>query len=193
MLTLLQCGMLVESTTIREWLNASVASLPENPNATEEELNIRLPPRIYKTSMNPLPALIILLLGIMMSGHSQDSMVSSMVHKQWGTLLVGFSFARAVTYIILYIAPPTSYYPSRPPSELVSAFCLISGGLLFIASNKDTIEAMEAYNLHAMFMFTVMMGLTAFIMGWEVLVLSLKGWALKRSAPPKFGAAKYQA
>jgi hypothetical protein len=55
-------------------------------------------------------------------------------------LLVGFSLARAVTYITLYISPPTSLYPSRPPSELISAFCLISGGLIFMASVSFGIE-----------------------------------------------------
>src|SRR5436190_5421525 len=81
-----------------------------------------------------MPALIVLLLGLMMSSHHQSSMVSTMVHKQWGMLLVGSSLARAVTYVLLYLDPPTSFLPSRPPSEVVTAFCLISGGLIFMLS-----------------------------------------------------------
>src|SRR5690554_3846905 len=84
--------------------------------------------------MNPLPALMVLLLGIMMSSHHQSSMVSTMIHQQWGTLLMGASFARGLTYIIFYLSPPTSFLPSRPPSELVTAFCLMAGGLVFMAS-----------------------------------------------------------
>ena len=75
-----------------------------------------------------------MLLGTMMSGHHQVSMLSTMIHKQWGTMFVGFALARAVTYILLYISPPTSFLPSRPPSEIISAFCLIAGGITVIES-----------------------------------------------------------
>ena len=58
----------------------------------------------------------------------------SVPNKKWGMLLVGFSLSRAVTYLTMYISPPTSVLPSRPPSELVSSFCLVAGGLIFMAS-----------------------------------------------------------
>ena len=180
--------MLVESKRIRKLLNMSIEVLPARSDVHPEDPQIRRQPRTYAFSLNPIPALIILLLGIMMSSHHQDSMVSTMVHKQWGTLFVGFSFARLATYIITYISPPTSIYPSRPPSELISAFCLIAGGLIFMGSTKDIIRIMDERNLMAMFIFTVMMGLTAFIMAWEVIVLALKGWAVRREigSAPKY-------
>lgn len=136
--------------------------------------------------MNPLPALIILLLGMMMSSHHQASMVSTMVHKQWGTLLVGASFARAVTYILFYVSPPTSILPSRPPSELITAFCLMAGGLIFMASSADTIEAMEYNDLGAMFVFTVTMGVITFLMAWIIVVIAIKGWAIGKEGKSQF-------
>ncbi|KAL9126404.1 MAG: hypothetical protein Q9217_004532 [Psora testacea] len=175
------CGMLIESTRIRDLLNTVVLTLPAGPGhgsqSTKEKLT---PPKTYGLSMNPVPALIILLLGLMMSSHYQSSIVSTMVHKQWGTLFVGFALARGVTYILTYIAPPSSYLPSRPPSEIISSFCLISGGIIFMASNRDTVAAMEHYGLHAMFPFTVTMGFTAFLMAWVIIVLTVKGWAVRR-------------
>ena len=127
--------MLIESTKIRDLLNTSISTLSSRSALpTDEAQSTRASPRAYSTSMNPLPGLVILLLGIMMSSHHQDSVVSTMVHRQWGTLLVGFSLARAVTYLLFFLSPPTSLFPSRPPSELVSSFCLISGGLIFMAS-----------------------------------------------------------
>ncbi|KAI4207965.1 MAG: hypothetical protein LQ346_000302 [Caloplaca aetnensis] len=173
------CGMLVESRKIRDLLNASLARMDtrQDSYAFKEQWT---PPRTYSFSMNPFPGLVILLLGLMMSSHHQHSMVSTMVHKQWGTLFVGFALARAVTYILMYLSPPLSHLPSRPPSELVAAFCLISGGLIFIASNKDTVAAMERHDLNAMFIFTVTMGWTAFVMAWQIIVLAIKGWAVKR-------------
>lgn len=47
-------------------------------------------------------------------------------------------------------------------------------------SAKDVVHYMEVYNLMAMFTFTVTMGFTAFLMAYEILVLGLKGWAVRR-------------
>ncbi|KAK5228786.1 hypothetical protein LTR99_010201 [Exophiala xenobiotica] len=170
------CGMLIESKTIRKWLNTTVGSILTDG---KQELELRTPPKVYNSSVNPIPALIIFLLGIMMSSHHQSSMISTAVHKQWGMLLAGFSVMRMLTYTMIYISPPTSGYPSRPPTELVSSFCLMSGGIVFMASTKDIVLWMEAEKLMAMFLFTVTSGFTAFIMAYEILVLSLKGWATR--------------
>jgi hypothetical protein len=123
-------GMLFESTCIRDWLNNTVLQAPAHGSADE---GWRLP-KSQGVSLNPMPALIILLLGMMMGSHHQTSMTSTMVHKQWGNMLVGFALARGMTYVLLYLKPPTSYLPARPPTEIISAFCLISGGLIFMLS-----------------------------------------------------------
>jgi hypothetical protein len=175
--------MLIESRKLRELLNTNVGPSPASTHHYEENLE---EPRQYRFSMNPMPGLIILLLGKMMSAHHQDSMVSTMIHSQWGGLLMGAAAARAVTYIVVYISPPTSYLPSRPPSEVIAAFCLISGGLTFIVSNKDTVASLEAYKLDAMFMFTVTMGFTALIMAWTTIVLAIKGWAVRKANASQF-------
>lgn len=176
------CGMLVESRRIRDLLNTNILYANAN-HSVKLSGEPWAPPKTYRFSMNPFPGLVILLLGLMMSSHHQASMVSTMVHKQWGMLFVGFALARAVTYILTYLSPPTSYLPSRPPSEIVSSFCLISGGLVFMASNKDTVAAMEHRDLNAMFIFTVTMGFTAFVMAWTILTLAVRGWATRRNAP----------
>lgn len=128
--------MLAESKRIREWINKTALPAPEHPElhyaqTDPEELE---PPKTQGVSLNPMPALVILLLGVMMSSHHQDSVVSTMVHSQWGMLLVGFSISRAVTYVLLYLNPPSSLLPGRPPTELVASFCLISGGIIFMLS-----------------------------------------------------------
>ena len=173
--------MLVESRKLRTWLNTSVDLMPNRTEVHREEAHqAREHPRSCTTSLNIMPALIILLLGIMMSSHHQSSMVSTMVHKQWGTLLAGFSLCRGLTYILNYLAPPKTIYPSRPPTELAASFCLISGGLVFMLSAKDIIHYMELYNLMAMFVFTVVMGFTTFLMAYTMFVIGLKGWAIRR-------------
>ena len=170
--------MLVESKSVRRCLSSSLDNIP-----------LHAEPRSYTkqhdTSLNPLPALIILLLGVMMSSHHQNSATSTVIHPQWGNLLVGFSLCRITTYILLYISPPTSIYASHPPTELTSAFCLISGGIILMASTKDLVSYLERKEIMAMFVFTVTMGATAMIMAREVIVLAFKGWMERKEAEVK--------
>ncbi|RAL03792.1 Ytp1 family protein [Aspergillus ibericus CBS 121593] len=178
------CGMLFESKRVRGWLNSTVLQYPSHMSAHTSTDTAWQLPDTQGVSLNPMPALIILLLGMMMGSHHQTSMVSTMVHKQWGNLLVGFSLARGMTYVIMYLKPPTSYLPSRPPTEIVAAFCLMSGGLVFMLSTRSVIDVLEKYDLDAMFVFTVTMGLTAFIMACEILAIAIKAWAVKRESRP---------
>ncbi|KAF1956551.1 hypothetical protein CC80DRAFT_413231 [Byssothecium circinans] len=181
-------GMIIESTKVRELLNNAVLSAQPPSQSNDETWQ---QPRQYHISMNPMPGLIILLLGKMMSSHHQASMLSTMIHTQWGTMFMGFALARALTYITLYISPPTSHLPSRPPTEVITSFCLIAGGITFMVSNKDTVAALESYNLDAMFTFTVTMGLVALLMAWTVVLVAVKGWATRHESASRF--AKYNA
>ncbi|PYI11570.1 integral membrane protein [Aspergillus sclerotiicarbonarius CBS 121057] len=178
------CGMLFESKRVRGWLNSTVLQYPSHMSAHTSTDTAWQLPDTQGVSLNPMPALIILLLGMMMGSHHQTSMVSTMVHKQWGNLLVGFSLARGMTYVVMYLKPPTSYLPSRPPTEIIAAFCLMSGGLVFMLSTRSVIDLLEKYDLDAMFVFTVTMGLTAFIMACEILAIAIKAWAVKRESRP---------
>ncbi|KAL7619961.1 hypothetical protein AAE478_010508 [Parahypoxylon ruwenzoriense] len=178
-------SMLIESTRIRELLNTTVydAALSHPNHAyNDQEREALETPKQYEFSINPVPALVILLLGIMMSSHTQQSMVSSMIHKQWGNLLTGASFARGFTYVLLYLKPPRSILPSRPPTELLTAFGLIAGGTIFMASARDTVSGMIHYDLDAMFFYTVTMGFVGLLMAWVVVLLALKGWAVRKES-----------
>lgn len=188
-------GMLIESPWLRTMMNTTVvqqldrntelsaparsaASTATNPAGPPDQLWQE--PATYKLPMNPMPGLVVMLLGILMAAHKQQSMVSTMMHAQWGTLFFAFALARAVTYIILYLKPPTSHYPARPPSELVTSFCLTCGGLMFMFSAHDMIWAIESNGLNAMIILTVTMGLTGIVLAWEIVVFSVKGWAVRR-------------
>lgn len=136
--------MLIESSWIRDLLNTTVADIKPTEAYSEVEREQLKTPATYGFSLNPIPALVILLLGIMMSSHHQQSMISTMVHKQWGNLLMGASLARGLTYVLVFIRPPQSVLPSRPPTELLAAFGLIAGGIVFMASvGEETIDALN--------------------------------------------------
>lgn len=96
------------------------------------------------------------------------------------------AIARGVTYVTLYLSPPTSYLPSRPPSELITAFCLIGGGLIFMESTHTIVNLLDANGIEAMFTFTITMGLTCLLMAWETVVIAIKGWAVRRENPEAF-------
>ncbi|KAK5173121.1 uncharacterized protein LTR77_003243 [Saxophila tyrrhenica] len=186
-------GMVIESSWARDLANTAVLTQKDEEEESEVQTTSRFhasgvaeqeqpwsQPNTYKTSLNPLPALVIMLLGVMMSSHHQESMVSTMMHSQWGTLFVGFALARAATYVLLYLKPPSSHFPARPPSELIAAFCLTAGGLMFMFSARDSVAAIEGVGLDAMTVFTVTMGLAAVILAWEVVCFALKGWAVRK-------------
>lgn len=187
-------GMTIESRALREATSAPAWSQKsKEEDSTADQAGFKtisessaLPqerwqrPSTYSVSLNPMPALTIMFLGIMMSGHHQSSMVSTMMHAQWGMLFTGFAMARAVTYLMLFIKPPTSHYPSRPPSELVAAFCLTSGGILFMNSAHDSVRAIEENGLDAMTIFTLTIGLTGLILAWELACYSINGWAARK-------------
>lgn len=172
--------MLVESAQIRDLLNTNVtAELTTLPDHDEEQ---NQPPAEYSFSLNPLPALVVLLVGIMMSSHSQTTALGSMIHKQWGNLLAGASLSRCLTYVLIYLRPPRSAFPSRPPTELLAAFALMAGGLIFMASAGDTVKGMIMYKVNEMFVYTCVMGIVGVLMAWVVLLVALKGWATRREA-----------
>jgi hypothetical protein len=186
-------GMLIESSWAREFMNSTVLLQKDREHevasktshfhasgAAEDPSQLWEQPKTYKFSFNPMPGLVIMLLGIMMSSHHQTSMVSTMMHAQWGSLFCGFAMARAATYIILYLKPPTSHFPSRPPSELVTSFCLTAGGLMFMFSARDSVTAIESNGLDAMTIFTVTMGLATVILAWEMVCFAVKGWAVRK-------------
>lgn len=181
------CGMLIESAKMRDLLNTTSSGVYEPDEAAREtersdveKMETAESPDTYRVSLNPIPALVIILLGIMMSSHTQHSMVSTMVHAQWGNLLCGAGLARGMTYFLLYLKPPRSVLPSRPPTELLASFGLIAGGIIFMSSSSDTVAGMENRGLDAMFMYTVTMGLVGVLMAWVLFVLAVKGWAVRK-------------
>lgn len=140
------CGFLIEIPAIRRSFNRTIEvalssqtstyhvlsnSSRHRPNQGEVDPALSPPPQ-QAFSYNPFPGLIIFMTGIMMSMHKQESMLSTMVHKQWGYLLAGFALFRLGTYFLMFLSPPKSYLPSRPVTEILAGFCLICGGMVFM-------------------------------------------------------------
>lgn len=55
------------------------------------------------------------------------------------------------------------------------------------------VNAIEFYELDAMFIFTVAMGVTAFIMACVILAIAIKAWAAKKETRPQLPPFQFPA
>lgn len=150
-------GMGVESRMARKWLASSSTSC----NVSQMSRDALEEPPSYRASFNPFPALVIGVTGSAMAAHAQvylfqasfvdfvrnlcsDTKQQVQIHSLWGNLLVAFSVLRCLTYFFLWLGPPKSMLPSRPPTEALGSFFLACGGLVFMFSTEEvTLAAMR--------------------------------------------------
>ncbi|KAL6942582.1 hypothetical protein ACO0QE_003764 [Hanseniaspora vineae] len=137
-------------------------------------------------SPNPLPAFTIFWTGVLMSKHAQASKVSTAVHVQWGNLLAYGSFFRIFTIMYMFLVPNYSPLKAvRPLTELVTSFCLLCGGLIFMESTDQVIEGMEYRGYTEMFTFNLSVGVVTLLMSWIMLFFILKDWLKRRGERSK--------
>ena len=108
---------------------------------------------------------------------------------------------RCLTYCLLWIAPPRSEAPSRPPTEALASFFLTSGGLLFILSTEEiTFAAMRSgrdgtlieydgkqfltFNLSVdvMMFLNVAVAIVCFTFCWVLSIVAFKAWLKKKAS-----------
>ncbi|SCV04011.1 LAME_0H15038g1_1 [Lachancea meyersii CBS 8951] len=131
-------------------------------------------------TLNPFPAFTIFWTGILMSQHAQASVTSTNIHVQWGYLLSYGSFFRILTFLLLVWKPNQDNKPSRPFTELIASFCLLCGGLIFMESTDQVVEALEYRGLTSMFTFNLSVGFVTLFMAWEMILLLWKDCLEKR-------------
>lgn len=167
-------GMGIESKRVRRWLASSAtAALPQ---ASRSQEAVAEPPS-YIASFNPFPALCIGITGAAMAAHYQEYLFQVQIHQLWGNLLTGFSVLRCVTYFFLWLGPPRSILPSRPPTEALASFFLACGGLVFQFSTEEvTIAAMRRGHDDMMMFLNVAVAITCLAFCWTLCVVAFKGW-----------------
>ncbi|KAH8812536.1 hypothetical protein F5884DRAFT_312428 [Xylogone sp. PMI_703] len=169
------CGLMVESKILRTIIVPDTGDMRLHDDSFSKSVDVQ-----SHVPINPIPAMTIFLLGFTLSGHHQSNMESTVMHNQVGNLLAGASAARCITYLFLHISPSMSVYPSRPPSELICSFSLMCGGIMLMASNKDTIQAMTDNHVPAISVAIVTMSVTAVLMAWIMFAISVKTRAVVR-------------
>ncbi|KZT20784.1 hypothetical protein NEOLEDRAFT_1140318 [Neolentinus lepideus HHB14362 ss-1] len=193
-------GMGLESRRIRKWLAAASTTalhsgLPSSgrrsPGSKHQSQESVAEPPSYTASFNPFPALVIGVTGLAMSAHFQTYLFQVQIHSLWGWLLAGFSTLRFLTYVFLWLAPPRSILPSRPPTEALASFFLACGGLVFMFSTEEvTLAAMRRGRDDMMMFLNVAVAITCFCFCWTMAVVALKGWLKSRThAAVKFHAS----
>ena len=172
-------GMGIESKVVRRWLASSAAAaLPKNGRSQEA---VAEPPS-YIASFNPFPALCIGITGAAMAAHFQEYLFQVQIHQLWGNLLTAFAVLRCVTYFFLWLGPPRSILPSRPPTEALASFFLACGGLVFQFSTEEvTIAAMRRGHDDMMMFLNVAVAVTCLAFCWALGVVAFKGWLKSHS------------
>ncbi|OBZ76401.1 putative membrane protein C3B8.06 [Grifola frondosa] len=167
-------GMGIESKRVRRWLaSGSTAAVPKSRRSQEA---VAEPPS-YVASFNPFPALVIGVTGSAMSAHFQTYIFQVQIHVVWGTFLAAFAVFRCLTYFFLWLGPPRSILPSRPPTEALASFFLACGGLEFMFSTEElTIAAMRQGHDDVMMFVCVGVAMTCFAFCWALGLVAFKGW-----------------
>ncbi|KAI0722254.1 hypothetical protein C8T65DRAFT_628753 [Cerioporus squamosus] len=178
-------GMGIESKRIRRWLAAGATTAL--PPAGRSQEAVAEPPS-YVASFNPFPALCIGITGAAMSAHFQTYLFQVQIHMVWGYLLSGFAVMRCLTYFFLWLGPPRSILPSRPPTEALASFLLACGGLEFMFSTEElTIAAMRQGHDDVMMFLNVGVAITCLAFCWTLCIVGFKGWLKSRTQ----GAMKF--
>ncbi|KAJ2930209.1 hypothetical protein H1R20_g6871, partial [Candolleomyces eurysporus] len=173
-------GMGIESKRVRRWLASSTFESFSNPTDMPPEA-ITEPPS-YLASFNPFPALVIGVTGAAMAAHYQRYLFQVQIHSLWGNMLVAFSVLRCLTYFFLWLGPPKSILPSRPPTEALGSFFLACGGIVFMFSTEEvTIAAMRRGRDDVMMFLNVAVAITCLAFCWTLCMVALKGWLKSRT------------
>jgi len=172
-------GMGIESRRVKGWLSAPVSAA----YAAQSALAVATPtPPSYRASFNPFPALVIGVTGAAMSAHAQAYVFQMQIHVLWGGLLAAFAVLRWLTYFFVWIGPPKSVLPGRPPTEALASFFLACGGLMFQLSTEEvTIAAMRRGHADQMMFLNVAVAFTCFAFCWVLGVVAFRGWLKARS------------
>ncbi|KAH8113335.1 hypothetical protein DFH11DRAFT_1841724 [Phellopilus nigrolimitatus] len=181
-------GMGIESKTIRRWLSAPAATLASSSPSAQGEL---IRPASYRASFNPFPALVIGVTGLAMAAHMQVYLFQVQIHSLWGQLLAGFALLRCLTYFFLWLSPPSSVLPSRPPTEALASFFLACGGLVFQFSTEElTIAAMRRKHDDVMMFLNLAVAVTCLAFCWVLAVVAFKAWLKMRQTAKNAAAAR---
>lgn len=105
------------------------------------------------------------------------------VHTLWGLLLALFAVFRFLTYFFLYLRPPHSVLPGRPPTEALASLCLTCGGVVFVLSTEQvTFAAMRHGFADLMLFLNFAVSLVSVVFCFILALFAVQGWSLSRSA-----------
>lgn len=178
------CGVLLEYRLSQWRFDKAVDNLAASADSKMVAAVTKATPGF---SPNPFPILTIYWTGILMSKHEQASALSTEIHIQWGQMFVVGCAFRMVSYVLQLLAPSKSRglrSPQGPFSEVVTAFALLCGGLIFMESCDPVVHLFEYRGFTSMFTLNVSLGFVALIMAWEMAVFSIKDAIVARRRVP---------
>lgn len=174
------CGVLLERK-LAEWRKSkAVESLSQVASQKTYNNIVGANPGF---SPNPFPLVTIFWTGYLMSQHDQESALATAIHKQWGNMFVYACAFRVITYLLFMLLPvnlKTLTKPQMPMTELIVAFSLIAGGLIFMESCSPIVHLMEYYGYSPMFTLNLSLGFVTLLMAWQMTVFTFKDYVESR-------------
>jgi hypothetical protein len=114
-----------------------------------------------------------------MSAHHQEYVFATKVHQLWGYMLVLFGILRISTYAFLWLRPPASVLPSRPPTEALASFFCAAGGLVFMLSTEQVVFSAMANGLDdVMTINNLALAGVGILFAWQATLTGIKGQSL---------------
>ncbi|KAG8922791.1 hypothetical protein FRC02_011609 [Tulasnella sp. 418] len=160
-----------------------VRSSDDDKEDSKSSQNVEKDARPYRGSFNPFAALAIGITGIAMAAHHQTYLFQVQIHTLWGNLLALYAVFRCFTYIFVWMAPPKTIRPSRPPTEAVASFFLTAGGLTFMSSTEQIgFWAMRSGRDDVMMFLNLIVALTFLCFTWVFGVLSFRKYMINKNS-----------
>lgn len=174
------CGVLLERK-LAEWRKTKAVESLLQISSQKTHNNVMAANPGF--SPNPFPLVTIFWTGFLMSQHDQESALATAIHKQWGNMFVYACAFRVITYLLFMLLPANLKAltkPQMPMTELIVAFSLIAGGLIFMESCSPIVHLMEFYGYSPMFTLNLSLGFVTLLMAWQMTVFTFKDFVESR-------------
>lgn len=172
--------MLVENQTIKTIIERAIPELPYRVPANSFKETYSKSDKGsqegYSINVNPVPVMTMLMIGISIG--NQEAILSSRVHSFYSLSISAVAICRIITYLTLFVNPPKGSLPTRPISEFLASFLIVTCSILFVASNRETVLWLDRNGslLSSAIIFA------ASAIGYVAFIFILKNWAAKREA-----------
>lgn len=173
--------MLVENQTIKTLIENAIPKLPYTTPESRKfrRLDKRSQKEDHTINVNLVPVVVTMIVWVIFIG-TQEAVFSSSVHVFYIFSILAVAICRIVTYLTILLRPPQEIAPSRPFSELLTSFFIISCSVMFVVSNRDVMLWFERSQFSSIYLLVSTVSFSFIVMIYISFIFALKNWACRR-------------